>query len=220
VSCHSYIGHIITTNITALTSLTFFKTSSLHGIDMQPCDWAPVLPALTALRTLVLFLPHGDMVEGHVAACRELQHLRNLELEVTGSAMQLSTTSLPLPIQLTSLTVLSYQTAAPWHQTLACLQRLRALTVQQDILTRDEDVLTALTALTKLVLLTGTTNNIAGGLQVVALQQVQAVGGRLRELVVVGQPRCRRIEQHLAAILPASCRCVFEDRPRRPLMLW
>jgi hypothetical protein len=197
--------------MTALTSLTFLMTSSgVTGAHGETFSWAPNLSALTALKTLMLRIPDGRQVAEHMAACKDLRQLRNLQLDLPSTLRPLPATRLSLPTCLTALTVLSDERAAPWHQALARLKRLRMLTVRHDILNRDEDVLTALTALSKLVLLTGTRDNKGGGLQVVALQQVQAVGHRLRQLVVVGQPPCRRLEQHLAAVLPPSCKWVFK----------
>lgn len=204
----NYGRYIDTSHMTELTC--FMATSRCSNTQWQSVNWAHVLPALTALRTLMLHIPGGRKVREQMAACRQLQHLRNLQLDLDKSGQQLHGVNLSLPTQLTALTVLSDQRTAPWHKTLAGLKRLQVLTVQQEVLCHDQDVLTSLTALTKLVLLTGTSDNKGGGLQVVALQQVQAVGGRLRELVVVGPPPCRRLEQHLAAVLPASCRAVVK----------
>jgi hypothetical protein len=212
-SCNRHSHRINHADSTALTSLTFLKTMFTGGSTL-----AAVLPALTALKTLQLCVDSTPQVQAHLLACKELQHLRNLELEVSDGLH--SPGQLSLPTRLTSLTMLTQQLAAPWHSTLAPLKCLRVLTVHQDILTCDEDVLTALTALTKLVLATRahTGRQHKGNLHVVALGQVQTVGAQLRQLVVEGPVPCSRLQQHLAAALPPSCRCVLKDR--LPATVW
>lgn len=202
---HSYYVQVPIQDATALTSLTSLTATSSTSSTF-PKNWVPVLPALTALRCLRLHVCEARTVPEHVAACGQLRLLKDLEVKAAYGYTSTLQVNMSLPTQLTGLTMLAGFQPYPWHQCLAPLKQLQVLVAQQCMLLGDEDVLTALTALTKLVIATRSAYNGEGGLQVVALQQVQAVGGRLRALVVVGQPPSRRLEQQLAAVLPASCK--------------